>query len=204
MEVPRLRRNRLWVCSEGRAAQEPVGVREFLVGAAKGLGLPPEATGTSARVPGKEGNPHEERPPAGRDVAPVSTAAAIFRGPRTNPRQVATRVPLPTCSLPRPTECRRALPPGPSHCDRQRPLPCPTATPPGSRPAGVAPSAGAGGRMRTCGHPSRGGLRPRPHGPLHIRREGDRELKVPDTTQTFQESEKAGRTIHLNKHQLIK
>lgn len=100
------------------------------MGAAKGLGLPPEATGTSARVPGKEGNPHEERPPAGRDVAPVSTAAAIFRGPRTNPRQVTTRVPLPTCSLPRPTECRRALPPGPSHCDRQRPLPCPTATPP--------------------------------------------------------------------------
>lgn len=63
MEVPRLRRNRLWVCSEGRATREPVGVREFLVGAAKGLGLPPEATGTSARVPGNEGNPHEDEDP---------------------------------------------------------------------------------------------------------------------------------------------
>lgn len=201
VEVPRLRRNgsgsasrrqgkSLWVCAS--FWWEPQG----------GWGCRLGATEHPSGSQGKKEIPMKRDPQQGGDVAPVSTAAAIFRGPRTN---LQTESPPPESSPPahsRPTECRRALPPGPSLCDRQRPLPCPTATPPGSRPAGG--STIGRGRGEGCAHAgtrAEGSAAGGHTGPFTSRRRGP-GLRSQMPHRPF--GNQAGRTIHLNKHQLIK
>lgn len=124
-------------------------VREVLVGAPRGLGLPPDTTGTPGRVPGKEGNSREDG--ASSRETPVSTAAAVFRGPKQTPEKSALGPhPSPPSRPLTPAPHKVQVHPGPRGLptvERQWPLLRPTATPPGLLCGPGSTIGGGGGQV---------------------------------------------------------
>lgn len=91
-------------------------------------------------------------PPAGRDVIPVSTAAAVFRGPKQTPEKspLGTHPSPPPPRLLTPAPHKVQVHPGPRGLptvERQWPLLGPTATPPGLLCGPGSTIGGGGGQV---------------------------------------------------------